>query len=433
MSHTAYEIALTLVYLAMWVGTLVWYQLKRPRADAGTAIIGLYIVYAVFSYLTIRDEIFSMAFEPLKLFPYIYLYVMMMIALSPVIYNHLNPPSEIEDPNTRILAVCGWTAFACSLLMLPGMASSGAEGGITAIMSDATAGKEIYTEQVMGSIDSGSKIRNLPAIIYNAMADIPPFLMFLFLTRKKKNYLLLAALAVTMAIGLYVPISQGQRGGTIERLFTVLGSYLLFRKYLSRKINKMVARVGVVLALAIAIPILAITLSRFGKERAGVEGFINWYVGQGSLYFNNYGLDDGGIRNGDRTMNMFLRIVDPNAPKNMFERRDRHRFLKIDDNFFCTFVGDFTIDFGPVAPVFIFLLFNIIAIYLIRPRDGTVKVRQMLILYLVICINLQGGMTLYSFSDLGTMRIVVLVALCVYMRYHEVLLRRFPLAEKGTT
>lgn len=433
MNHSAYEIALTLVYLAMWVCTLVWYQLRRPRADAGTAIISLYIVYGVFSYLTIRDEMFSMAFEPLKLFPYIFLYLMMLLALSPVIYNHLNPPKEIEDPNTRMLSIIGWVAFACAVLMIPKIMADAKDGGLVAIMSDATAGKEVYTEQIKGTIDSGSKIRNLPAVVYNTLADLPPFLMFYFLTKKRKSKLMLLALAATIAIGIYVPVSSGQRGGTINRLFTVLGAYLLFRQYLSSKINKFVTRAGIIMALAIAIPLTAITLSRFGKERAGVEGFVSWYVGQGSLYFNNYGLDNGGIRNGDRTMNLFKRIVDPNAPKNMFERRDRHRYLKIDDNFFSTFVGDFTIDFGPVVAVLIFLVFNGIAILLIRPRNGTIKVRQMLVLYLVVCINIQGGMTLYSFSDLGTMRIIVLVALCIYMKYHDVLLQKFPLVEKGTT
>lgn len=430
MNHTAYEVFLTLMYLAIWVATCVWYHIKRPRADAGTAIIGLYIVYAVFSYLTIKDEMFSMAFEPLKLFPYIYLYVMMMIAMSPVIYNHLNPPSEIEDPQTRILAITGWAVFACAVLMIPGM-SSDTGGGIASIMTDATAGKELYTEQVVGSVDSGSKIRNLPGVLYGTMSDLPPFLLFYFLTKKKKNKLLIIALAITIVIGIYAPISKGQRGGTVTCLFTVIGAYMLFRQYLSRKINKVVARAGIVMVLVIAIPITAVTLSRFGKERAGVGGFVSWYVGQGSLYFNNYGLDNGGIRDGDRTMNMFKRIIDPNAPKNMFERRDRHRYLKIDDNFFSTFVGDFTIDFGPIAPVVIFIVFNIIAILLIRPRNGTIKVRQMLVLYLVVCINIQGGMTLYSFADLSTMRIIVLAALCIYMKYHEVLLRKFPLVEEN--
>lgn len=357
---------------------------------------------------------------------------MMMIALSPVICNHLNPPSRIEDPQTRILAITGWVVFACAVLMIPGM-STGGNGGIASIMSDATAGKELYTEQVMDSVDSGSKIRNLPGILYNMMSDLPPFLLFYFLTKEKKSKLLITALAIAIAIGVYAPISRGQRGGTVTSILTVIGAYMLFRQYLSKKINRVVARAGVVLMLVIAVPITAITLSRFGKERAGVEGFVSWYVGQGSLYFNNYGLDDGGIRNGDRTMNMFKRIVDPNAPKNMFERRERHRFLKIDDNFFSTFVGDFTIDFGPVIPVVVFIVFNVIAILLIRPRDGTAKVRQMLVLYLVVCINIQGGMTLYSFADLSTMRIIVLAALCIYMKYHEVLLRRFPLVEKKTT
>lgn len=74
-------------------------------------------------------------------------------------------------------------------------------------------------------------------------------------------------------------------------------------------------------------------MSRFGKEQAGVGGFINWYVGQGSLYFNNNGLDAGGIRYGDRTINLFKRIIDPDTPKNFVERRDKYHNLELDDYF----------------------------------------------------------------------------------------------------
>ena len=210
-------------------------------------------------------------------------------------------------------------------------------------------------------------------------------------------------------------------------MLTILGGYFLFRKYLSKKVNKVIARVGLAFVTIIAVPIIAITVSRFGKEQAGVSGFVNWYVGQGSLYFNNYGLDNGGIRYGDRTMNLFKRFIDKDTPKNFVERRDKDRFLKIDDNFFSTFVGDFTLDFGPIIPIFIFIAFNTLITVLIKPKNNKLKVHQLLLIYLTACISLQGGMTLYSYSDLGSLRIIALGLVYAYLRYHEVLLKRFPI------
>lgn len=416
-------------YLALWIATFVWYHYKYQTLDAGSAIIGMYIIYAIFSILAINDELFSMAFNPLKLAPYLYLYGMMMIALGPITYTHFHPTQTIEDPHTKIFTLLSWFIFACAILMLPKILSE-QTGGLTSILSDASAGNEAYSEQVEKVSSSGSSISNLPAVIYNSLSDFPPFIFFYVLTLQNRNKLTMLALIILLLISIYMPMSQGLRGGTITALLTIIGGYMLFRRFLSKKINKVITRIGMISVAVIAVPIIAITVSRFGKEQAGVTGFVNWYVGQGSLYFNNYGLDNGGIRHGDRTMSFFKRFIDKDTPKNFVERRDKDRFLEIDDNFFSTFVGDFTLDFGPIIPVFIFVAFNWLIILLIKPKDDKLKVHQLLLIYLTACICLQGGMTLYSYSDLGALRLITLGLVYAYLRYHEVLLKRYPLTKK---
>lgn len=412
-------------YLALWVLTFCWYHHIKKQIDAGTAIIGMYIIYAFFSILIINDNLFSIAFDQLHVLPYIYLYLMMMIALSPIIVNHTNSVNKIENPNSQILSFIGWSIFICSILMLPGMISN-SSNGITDIIIDSSAGKEAYSEQTEAVAASGSKINNLFAIVYNTLSDLPAFILFYSLTQKKQNPYLTLALIITLIIGLYTPLSTGQRGGAISCILTILGAYMLFRQYISKKINRIILLTGITGILIVSIPVIAITKSRFNTEQGGATGFVNWYIGQGSLYFNNYGLDNGGIRHGDRTMNMFKRIIDPDTPKNYVERRDKNRYLKIDDNFFTTFVGDFTLDFGPFVPIFIFICFNGTIILLTRPKGNKLKLYQVLILYLTVCINLQGGMTLYSYSDLGSMRLITFVMLYSYLRYHEALLKKYP-------
>lgn len=414
-------------YLIMWILTLIGYQWTQPAIDGGTAVIGLYIVYAAFAIASINDEIFSAAYEPLKLFPYIYLYIMMMIALTPIIYHHIHPTQYIEDPNTRILKLISWALIICALALIPDLVNNFSTG-LTKLFTDAGAGKEAYEEQVENATEAGSGISNIPAILYNACSDIAVFCLFYFLSRKKKNNILLIGLGIAIIINILMPITRGQRGGVIISVLTVIGGYMLFRRYISKIINRIFLYIGIIFISIIALPIIAITVSRFGEEATGtVGGFVNWYVGQGSLYFNNYGLDAGGTRNGDRTMNLFKRAFDSSTPKNYSERRSKYHNLNLDDNFFSTFVGDFTIDYGPLIAVFIFIIFNIFVLTQIRIRGDNIKVHQLLIIYFTLCISLQGGMTLFMYSDSGNLQIITFALLYTYLRYHEVLLEKFPI------
>ncbi len=430
MTSTVSDNILCSLYLLVWIITLIWYQYKNHAIDVGTAIIGSYVGYAFFSLLSINDSFFVIAYNPLKLFPYVYLYVMLMIALSPTIYHHLNPPNEIIDPNTRVLKITSVIIIVSALLLIPDIISNFGKG-LLKLFVDSDAGNDAYLEQLESVEDSGSAIRNIPAIIFNALADLGVFFAFYFMTLKKKNYWLIIGLLISVLISILLTISQGLRGGVIISILTTIVGYLLFMRYMSHRIKRAFRVIGISIVIAIAFPLTAITMSRFGDYKVDVSGIMNWYIGQGSLYFNNYGLDAGGIRNGDRTMYLVKRMIDPDTPVNLYARRDKYNNLKIDDYYFYTFVGDFTIDYGPVVAFVIFVVFNFIVLLLIRPRDGTIQLYQMLLLYFTMCICMQGGMTLFYYSDFTGLRIVVTLMLYAYLRYHKLLLEKFPLLQSS--
>ena len=426
MTSTVSDNILCCLYLLMWILTLVWYQVKNHAIDGGTAIIATYVMYAVFSILSLNDAFFVIAYNPLELFPFVYLYIMLMIALSPTIYHHLNPPESIGDPHTRILTLASCVIILMSLFLIPEVIENFGSG-IIKLFVDSDAGNDAYMEQLEGAEDSGSAIRNIPAIIYNALSDLSVFLCFYMMTKEKKNYWLIGGLFFSIGIGILLTITHGQRGNVIISVLTVIVGYMLFKRYISERINRVFRIFGITSVIVIAFPIVAITMSRFEDFKVDVTGIMNWYIGQENLYFNNYGLDAGGIRNGDRTMYLVKRVIDPDTPKNFVERREKYHNLKIDDYYFYTFVGDFTIDFGPVPAFIIFVVFNLVVLMLIRPRDGTIQVYQLLLLYFSMCICMQGGMTLFSYSDFAGLRIVVIILLYLYLRYHEQLLEKFPL------
>lgn len=426
MTQLAYDNLLTTLYLLAWVAMLVWYHWKYRSLDAGSAIIASYILYATLSLLTLNDPLFSISYNPLKLFPYIYLYAMLMVALLPAIYTHRHPVEEIADPGTRVLKIIAFISIVSALFLVPDIINN-FSSGVVKLFTDIDAGNDNYQEQSSDNADAGQGIRNLPAVIYNSISDITIFLCFYFLTLKKKPKLLIVGLFFSIFVGLTLPIIRGSRGGVIMALMAIVGAFMLLRQYMQKKVRRTMQIAGLAGIIAFTLPVVAITISRFGNMNGGIFGFLNWYVGQGNLYFNNYALDAGGIRHGDRTIAMFKRVVDPSTPMNYTDQRDKNHNMEINDDVFTTFVGDIALDFGPVATVLIFIVFYGWVIAKIRPRDGTIRLHQCLLTYFTVCICMEGGMALFPYSYTGNIRIVAFALLYAYLRYHEVLQERFPI------
>lgn len=418
-------------YLLVWVVTFIWYHRRFRNIDAGSMIIGSYMAYAVFSIVTLNDETFNHEYDPLAFFPFLYLYIMLMIALAPAIYHHCSGAEKIEDPHSKSLYIPCIILIVSSVFMLMN-AYSAPDGSITQLLTDADAGKNAYLEQIAEKEDSGGGIRNLPSVLFNLFFDCSTFLFFYFSTQQHKNRIFLLALFFALFAGMAVPIMNGQRGSVIKACLTIIVGYSLFRRYLSERFNRMAKLAGITMAVIIAVPIVAITISRFSDRKGSktVSGYVYWYIGQANLYFNNSAMDPGGIRYGDRTFNMVKRAIWSDTPKNYMERRDKYCNLKIDDYYFVTFVGDFVIDFGPILAFLLFVVFNLWVLSEIKPRDGTIKLHQLLLLYFTLCVCMQGGMVLFSYSDTSNLIVFVFIVLYVWLRYHEALLKRFPLIQK---
>lgn len=429
------DIVLVWMYVFVWIATFAWYHIKQRSLDAGSTIMATYILYALVSVYTLNDPMFQDEYKELHLIPYIYLYAMLMLALSPTIYNHLHPTDSIVNPFSRVPALIAVIVVLCSVAMIPDLLGN-FQQGIIKLFLDSDAGKDAYMEQLESTTSSGTKITNLFSIIFNSLYDITIFLFFWFLTQKGKQKLYSLLLTVALIMGMLQPIMVGQRTGVINAILTTILAYYLFKRYLGKRVNALARKMGVVMIILIMAPVVAITVSRFSdrteNNSAGVESHLAWYVGQGNLYFNNYALDDGGIRNGDRTANLFKRLIDPDTPANYFERRSKYTYLDIDDNLFVTFVGDFCIDYGPLFTIVIFVFFNLYVLINIRPHNKKLELHQLFLLYFTMCICMQGGMYLFAYSDTQGLKIVTAFLFYVYLRYHSVLLKRFPLKKKTT-
>ena len=428
MSRMLSDNLISIAYLLVWVGTLVWYQRKNPKWDGGSVVMLTYIVYALVSILTINDpvEVKAYIYLPLKVFPYIFLYLMLILALSPAIQYHLHPIKSIIDPNTRVIKILCWVIIITGVMQLPDIIFNSG-GGFMKLIMDTDAGKDAYQEQLDNASDSGAKITNLASIVFNSLTDISVFLCFYLITLKRKSMWLIYGLLFSIFISILQPLISGQRGPVMYAVLTALLGFMLFKQFISHRIVTSVRKAGILLAIIILIPITAITLSRFSNRvEATIGTFMSWYFGQGNIYFNNYALNNNGIRYGDRTFNLVKRLVDSDTPKNFVERREKYHNLLCDDNLFVTFVGDFCIDFGPYIAVVIFLVFNYYVLRRTKPKNRKMKLHQVFLLYFTLCICMQGGMTLFSYSDTANIKMFVMIMFYAYLCYHEKLEQRFP-------
>ena len=407
------------LYTLFWVISFIVYHYRNRHIDGGSAVMASYIVYCFFSFITLNDEFFDDTYEHLSLFPFIYLYVMLMLALSPAIKLHRSPVIIIKDPHSKALLIPCYIAILCICVQIPSILSN-FNSNFVSILTDSDAGKDAYLEAFENSKSAGSAIRNLPAVLYNMLYDCTVFIFFFLLTRKDKNINFLVLLFLSIIIGMIIPVMDGRRGSVIKCGLTILAGYMLFRKFISKRIDRIIQIAGIIVTVIVAIPIIAITISRFSDRKNGTDtsGYVYWYIGQANIYFNNYALDAGGTRNGDRTFNMVKRLLSSDTPKNYTERREKYKKLKIDDDFYTTFVGDFVLDFGPLGAFIIFVAFNSWAIIQIRPRCGIIKLHQLLLVYFALCVSLQGGMTLFMYSDTGNLSLGAMMLLYIWLRNH---------------
>lgn len=404
-------------YLLAWVITWITYQRKRHQIDAGSTILISYIGYAVCSIILYNSQVDYYDFNELTLFPFIYLYIMLMIAISPVLKFNNEDCAAIEEPHMPTFKLVSWLIIISTILSIPTFIEAIQEGQFLNLLVDESAGKDMYDESMSSADEAGSGISHIPNIIFNAFSDISIFLFFYYLTLSNRSRLILIGLAISMFAALMSPMLSGLRANTIITGFTIIVAYALLKKYYTDRIRRIAKIIGVVLLFITVLPIVAITSSRYDDGENGAIKSTLYYVGQANLNFNNYGLDNNGIRYGDRTFNLAKRIIDPSTPTNYVERRIKYPNLHMDDNIFYTFIGDFTLDFGPwIAPIII-ILFSLFIRIKTRMKEDTITFHQLLLIYLVACICMQGGMYLFAYSDMSGLKFITLFLLYYLFRF----------------
>lgn len=390
------------LYISAWIVTIAVYQKKRKHFDAGSVLLCSYLLYSVISLVLYNSDTPFDNFKSVRLLPFIYLYLMLMLAFSPILKYDDSRINEIQKPTTVFLNTVCIIFIVASLVQLPDIISDFSTNILKLLFTD-SGGQELYAESLSNAYSTGDgNIANLASIISNTFGNFGILLLFYYLTLKKHSKLILIGLFLSCIINILTNISLGERGPISAVILSMIITYFALKKFFRPQINKAVKIIGIIIVVATAVPLIALTTSRFGGLDGGPLSSVYYYVGQENLYFNNYGLDNGGIRYGDRTFPLFKKMLGfDNVPNNFTERRQKYPNLEINDEVFIGFVGDFSLDFGPFVAPIIFILFTLFILLKTRIRNRRILFHQLILLHFVMCVCMLGGMKLYPFSDVG--------------------------------
>jgi len=389
------------VYVIAWTITFIIFQYSRRTFEAGSFLLLLYLIFSVASLILFSLRIYE--FHNIRPFPFIYLFLLLLMTAWPILRYNTKKISEIQKPNGVLLNAVSVLFIVSTLFYFPSIIVDFSIN-IAKLLSDPDAGKDLYletwTDNYSGVTKRGGP--NFAALISGSLSGIAILLAFYNLTLIRRNNLITFGLFLCSFIIILPSISRGQRNGITETLLVFIITYFSLRKFIPYRINRIIRLIALILIPVLVIPLIILTNSRFATSAAGSQGSTFFYIGQQNLYFNNYAFDNNGIRYGDRTVPLFKRMLGfDDVPSNYWERRFKYRNLRINDEVFIGHIGDIVLDFGPVTSVLIVSFFTLYILRKTKVTRGRILFHQLILLHIVLYLCVIGGLKLFPFADTG--------------------------------
>ena len=386
------------IYIALWV--LAFLVLSKFCSFWSTTkvIVSTYTFFAVLAYMLMDNPFFQPNYQGLTIAPFVYLFLFIIVSITPIIKYDTTKPQTLISPSLGSIKYFLLIYILVSIIVLP-QSFTNIQEGLTRLMSDSTAGAEMYAETHEHEAVYHSPIFGAFSAFHNCFFETFVFLTFLMYCSSQISKWYFIVLSTIILFELLAPIASGLRTMTIMKVFTMLAAVTFFYPFWEKNIKHFFQKICFVVLGITMIPFLALTISRFGERDAGTSGEIIRYAGEAPLNFNIYCYGTELTRDGDRTCNMFKRWLGySNVPEDVNETRIVHSAMEIGDDVFSTHVGDFVLDFGLVTPFVALIVLTLIFLFATHTNKTKVYSHQVFLLYLIACVTLQGSMYLFYYS-----------------------------------
>lgn len=418
------------IYVALWGICLIIHFFKVKSITAGGVLLISYFLYAISSYLLYNDDYYGRYYEGLSLFSFLILFCMLYIISNPILVYSKQKIDRIQRPSLYLINIFCWIYIVMSFLSLPDIISN--INVISLLVTSSDAGADLYSSNVSDTVytasSMGSGISSFPSLYRNFFSRIIVLFLFYHLTLSPINKKVVFGLCISIIIYILGYLLTGQRGGSFKMIVTCIITFFALKQFIPVSVKKKIILICSVGLILLCIPYYYLTSSRFSDNLSGngIASSLYSYIGQGNLNFNLYALDNNGIRYGDRVIPIFKKAIGiDNVPNNFWERRWKYNKLKINDESFITFVGDFFLDFGPILAILILCTISLIIRQKTHVKKRIILFHQLILIQFLMCLCMEGGMSLYSYADSSNM--VILVYLFMYYLFKTDYLRNHKL------
>lgn len=403
----------------LWGGTFLFYQRIKTSFGVVSGILLLYFIIALLD-IHLFDNIYSVGvFKDLKIFPYIYLYILIVLSCYPLLKVERSNILYIQEPSRKIFNVVCVGLIALSLFNVADLISRVSDG-LFLLFIDSEYGKEAYN-MVAANYTSASSSKNLMdynyiGILSNVAKAISPLFLVYYLTVENKNKYILIGLLFSSLLNPLVGISSGSRGALVMFSVNMLFLFLLVRKILPSNLERKIRRGLMIIGLALLIPFLAVTVSRNEGDLNRALYSLERYSAESFLRFNNYCLDANGCRNGDYTIPVVKELLGFPTARDYYARLQKYYYMKIDESVFYTFIGDFVLDYGPIYAIVIIFILSLLFGVALKIRKRRLLFHQYIIYYILMV----GCLGYYQFPwgrIEGNLQLLVLLFLSLLFKF----------------
>lgn len=371
-----------LVYFLLWFSYLYIYKRINGRFTLGYIIIALYTVLSIFSIRAFNSDYAFQYYErDVTLLPLIYLFGMIFITSLPITTLKENKIKYITIPgepyNTYLCGFFGLFSVLAVLQMLPQL-----QEGFNTLLLDSDAITDLYYESTEARMSKRfSSGFSIIGVISNLSGLLGPLLFYTYLLQKRRNKFVLILVSTTIVQGIFIGISTASRAKIISSIFSVTLLYFFFKPYLEDSIKKTLKKVFLIGSVIIVLLLSVITLARVVTNNKTVSIYVERYLGEGNLVFDNYCMSANGTRDGYYTAPLFLRLLG-NKTLTETEKRMKFQHLGVDNSRFYTYVGDYVLDYGPYVAFVIFVLIAVFGGLGLRYNNG-LSYGQVVLLYML--------------------------------------------------
>lgn len=319
---------------------------KKKSIDEGLFTFSLYALSAVACVYSAACGLLP-SFWNYSLLGFIYLFISIYIICKPTLwskagYIYSKLSVSLNSKAFKILEYLSILYVLFSIISIYYSASDFLAGMGGDVWLDVYQDSEKYEEVYKNPIDGLAKRYT------DYFRPVILLYCFFYVTRPDAKFIrFFIMLAATIFCALAISMKTASRGNIVNVIFLVMICYLIFRKEIPRKLDKIIKIIGLSGFAVMVIFLIAVTSSRFAD---GAIDSVIYYMGHSMTAFN-HGIfaEMEGYSQGTYIFNYFTEMLGIDyIPR---------RGVKLYDYEFVTIVGVLYEDFGPIfSLVFICLL-----------------------------------------------------------------------------